>query len=248
MLACRRIAALTVGLSLLTAAGSPAETVAATVKGLLATYHEDLGRLDRARDRLEAELARDRQVELMILLARVYFLVGEVRAASDDDRLAAYARGREVGQRAVELAPRSEEAHLWYAMNTGRWGQVKGVTRSMFLLPTLREEIDIIFTLNPRSVRGHALAGNVLFELPALLGGDRGKAEEHYRKGLQVDPHFTVLRVDLARLLIETGRHAEARRELDRVVSETRPSSLADWTVKDLPRARELLASIRDRK
>jgi hypothetical protein len=71
MLACRRVAALTVASSLLTVVGSAAETV----KSLLATYHEDPGRLDRARHLLEAELARDRQVELMILLARAYFLV-----------------------------------------------------------------------------------------------------------------------------------------------------------------------------
>jgi hypothetical protein len=124
-----------------------------------------------------------------------------------------------IGQRAVELALRSEEARRWYAMNTRRWGQLMGVTRLLFLLPTVREEIDIIFT----------------------------KAEEHYRKGLQIDPHFTVLRVQLARLLIAAGRHDDTRRELDGVASETRPSSPADWIVKDLPRARELLTSLKDR-
>jgi tetratricopeptide (TPR) repeat protein len=216
-------------------------------RDLLTRYHEDVKRIDQARDLLEAELGRERRVETLALLSRTYFLLGEVRATTDDEKLAAYARGRELGQRAIELGPRNEETHVWYAINTGRWGQVKGVMRSLFLLPTVREELDVIFSLNPRSVRGHALAGNVFFEVPGLLGGDRKKAEDHYRKALEIDPRFTVVRIDLARLLIAGGRQAEARRELTRVVAETAPSDLAGWTVKDLPRARQLLESIKGR-
>jgi tetratricopeptide (TPR) repeat protein len=182
---------------------------------------------------------------MLILLSRVHLLVGDVRATTPEAKLAAYDRGREIGQRAVELAPRSEEAHLWYAINTGRWGQTRGVVRSLFLLPTVREELAAIFALNPKSVRGHALAGNVMFEVPGLLGGDHKKAEEHYRKALEIDPRFTVVRVDLARLLIASGRHDEARRELGRVIEERAPTSIADWTVKDVPRARALLDSLK---
>jgi tetratricopeptide (TPR) repeat protein len=228
-------------------ASSRAETPLNRARDLLTRYHQDLTRIDQARELLEAELVRERRVETLALLSRTYFLLGDIRVTTAEEKLAAYARGRELGQRAIELAPRSEEAHVWYAINTGRWGQTKGVVRSLFLLPTVREELDIIFSLNPRSVRGHTLAGNVFFEVPALLGGDRKKAEEHYRKALQIDSRFTVARIDLARLLIATGRQAEARRELTRVVGETAPSDPAGWTVKDLPRARQLLESIKGR-
>jgi tetratricopeptide (TPR) repeat protein len=95
-------------------------------------------------------------------------------------------------------------------------------------------------------VRGHSLAGNVFMEVPRLAGGDRAKAEEHFKKGLEIDPRFTVLRVDLARLYIGDGRYAEARTELTRVLEERAPRMVADWTVKDVPRARALLDSIRD--
>jgi predicted Zn-dependent protease len=87
----------------------------------------------------------------------------------------------------------------------------------------------------------------VFFELPALVGGDRKKAEDHYRKGLAADPRFTVLRVDLARLLIAQGRFTEARQELGRVLDESAPTSIADWTVRDRPRARALLDTIKDK-
>ncbi len=243
----RRALSILLLVALLATPAASAARVTERLLELLRTYHQDVRRLDQARDLLEEALTRERPVELLTLGSRVYFVYGDVRAATPDDRLAAYARGRELGQRAVELAPKSEDAHVWYAINTGRWGQTKGVLRSLFLLPTMFEELETIFALNPKSVRGHALAGNVYFEVPALFGGDRAKAEEHYRKGLEIDPHSTVIRVDLARLLIATGRIADARRELSRVVDEPAPSSIADWTVKDRPRARELLESLKAR-
>jgi tetratricopeptide (TPR) repeat protein len=211
---------------------------------LVARYHEDPGRIDRARDLLEAALARDRQVDTMVMLAYVHFLYGDVRATTTEDKLAAYDRGREIAKRAVELAPRNPEAHVWYGINAGRWGLTKGVMRSLFLLPTVRQEVDTTLELDPRNLRALALSGNVFLEVPGLFGGDRAKAEQQFRKALEIDPHFTVARVDLARVLIATARYADARRELQRVVDERAPNSIADWTAKDLPRARQLIESL----
>jgi tetratricopeptide (TPR) repeat protein len=225
-----------------------ADTPARDARALIARYDQDVTRLDRARDLLETALTSERRVDTLITLSYVYFLLGDVRARSDDEKLAAYDRGRELGKRAVELAPRDEEAHLWFAINTARWGQTKGVLRSLFLLPTVREEIETILSLNPKSARGRALAGNVLMEVPAFAGGDKARAEKQFRWGIEADPHFTSLRVDLARLLIASGRYDEARQELTRVTEERTPTNVADWTVKDRPRARELLESLRDKK
>ena len=225
-----------------------AQTPVEAARALVAHYHEDPTKLDRARDVLEAALAKDRQVETMIMLSYVHFLWGDIRAKTDDEKLAAYDQGRQLGARAVELAPKNAEAHLWYAINTGRYGQTKGIMRSLFLLPTVKSEIDTILALDPRNVRAHSLAGNVYMEVPRLAGGDRARAEDYFKKGLAIDPHFTVLRVDLARLYIAEGRQADARPELTRVLEERAPTMVADWNVKDVPRARALLQSLGDRR
>jgi len=242
----RHLAVLAVALAV--AASAWAQSPVEAARALVARYHEDPAALDRARDLLDAALAKDRKVETMAMLSYVQFLIGDVRATTPEDKLAAYDRGREIGKRAVELAPKSHHAHLWYAINTARWGETKGVLRSLFLLPTIREELGILLELDPRSVRAHILAGNVLLEVPGFAGGDRAKAEEHFKKALEIDPRFTNARVDLARVYIADARYAEARRELSRVVNETSPSVVADWTVKDAPRAKKLLESIKDRK
>lgn len=232
---------------LLVPAPGQAQSPIEEARSLIASYHTDLAKLDRARDLLEKSLKTDSQVEAMIVLSRVYFLWGDVRASTAEEKLQAYERGREVGKRAVELAPRNPEPHFWYATNTAKWGQTKGVMRSLFLLPTIREELDIIFSLAPDHPGAHALAGNVDLEIPAMLGGGVEKAEEHFRKALKMDPKYTGTRVDLARALIKQGKYAEARKELRRVLDEKEPRSYADWTVKHTKKAKELLESIRDK-
>jgi hypothetical protein len=49
--------------------------------------------------------------------------------------------------------------------------------------------------------------------------------------------------VGLARALTKKSRLPETRRELETVLEEKEPTNLADWTMKDSRRARELLES-----
>src|SRR5688572_33064926 len=91
-----------------------------TARALFIAYHEDLTRLTRARDLLQAAAEREPTAEVLSALARSWFLIGEFHARNDRERLAAYERGREVGRRAVAIAPRSEQAHVWYALKIGR--------------------------------------------------------------------------------------------------------------------------------
>jgi tetratricopeptide (TPR) repeat protein len=210
-------------------------------------YHEDPARLDALRAGLEEAVRDDPDAANFAALSRVSFLWGDVRATSEDEKLAAYDRGREAGRRAVELDPKSVLGHLWYAVNVARWGQTKGVVRSLFLLPMVREEIRTLLELAPDVAAVHALAGNVDLEVPEPLGGDLDRAEAAFRKGLQLDPSFTGIRVGLAKVLVKRNRLDEARRELQAVLDEHDPSNRADWTMKDVPDARRLLESIRER-
>jgi tetratricopeptide (TPR) repeat protein len=216
----------------------------AEVQTLATSYHDDPARLDQVREGLEQATKTDPHVDNLVALGRVSFIWGDIRASTRDQKLEAYERGRHAAKRAAELAPRNPEAHFWYAINTARWGQTKGIVRSLFLLPTVQEEIQIILDLDPKFTAVYALAGHVLYEVPGLLGGDLHKAEEMFRKGLEQDPQFTALRVGLGKTLLKLKRVAEAQRELQAVLDEKKPSNPADWTLRDTKEARELLGSI----
>jgi hypothetical protein len=225
-----------------------AQSAVDTARALLRQYHDDPTNIDRARKLLEEALARDgADPETLIALARAWFLHAEQRAGTDDARLAAYERSRDLGRRAAELAPANPEAHLAYAIGLGSWAQAKGLLRSALALRTLREEVATVLRLDPRSIQAHIMAGSINRELPAVLGGDRAKAEAHFKTARALDPHLTGVRLELALLYIDMGRLGEARRELEGLLDERAPTDPARWMVRETPRARALLDSIRDR-
>ena len=207
-------------------------------------YHEDLPRLDTLYAALTDAAKGDVPPETLIALAHAAFLWGDVRARSTEGKLEAYERGRQAAERAVARAPRSALAHLWLGVNAGRWGQTKGVLRSLFLLPTVKEHMETAIALDPTLVPAYVLAGSVYYEVPALFGGDLERSEAMFRKALALDPKWTGARVGLARTLVKRGREPEARREAEAVLAERAPRNPADWTLKDSRDARALLTSL----
>lgn len=231
---------------LLSAAGaaSAQSPLGAEVRALADLYHERPARIDTLRPLVTQAAQADPHVDNLLAVAQIAFLYGDVRARSVEEKLDAYEQGRQAARRAAELAPRNGRAHFWYATNAGRWGQTKGVMRSLFLLPEVKRGMETALELDPRFPPAYVLAGTVYYEVPGLFGGDLEKSERLFRTGLEVDGRFTGLRVGLARTLIKRGRIPEARRELQAVVDEKTPSNPADWTLKDSPEARRLLDAL----
>lgn len=231
---------------LLGAAGAAAaqSPLAAEVRALADRYHERPARIDTLRRLVTQAAQADPHVDNLLAVAQIAFLYGDVRALRPEEKLDAYEQGRQAARWAAEIAPRNGRAHFWYATNAGRWGQTKGVMRSLFLLPEVKRGMETALELDPRFPPAYVLAGTVYYEVPGLFGGDLEKSERLFRTGLEVDGRFTGLRVGLARTLIKRGRIPEARREVQAVLDEKTPSNPADWTLKDSPEARRLLDAL----
>lgn len=220
-----------------------------SARALLATWHRDPGAVDRARALLESEAAARPTAEVLAELARAWYITAEFRRSSEAEKTAAYEQGREAARRAVALAPGNDAGHLWLAINTGRAAELKGRVAGLRMLPAIRESSDTVLRLNPNNVDGLILAGGILANVPRLMGGDRTKAEANFRRALELDPHKTGARLELAELYLELRRANEARIELQRIVDEPAATDLPRWTVSEAPRARALLAELaaRDR-
>ncbi len=102
--------------------------------------------------------------------------------------------------------------------------------------------------LDPDNIEAHIMAGSIARELPVLLGGDPKEAEEHFKTAQRLDPQLTGVRIELAQLYINMGRYAEARELLQSVLADRTPTDRPRWTLKEVPRARQMLESIRDKK
>ena len=223
----------------------PAQTSTEQAQTLLSSYREDITRIDRARDLLEAAVARDgTDVRTLVLLSRAWFLYAENRTETEEARLAAYEKGRAAAERAIAGAPNDPGGHLWLAINLGSWAQVKGLFRSLLTLNTVRREVDTVLRLDPNNVDAHIMAGSLNREIPAIMGGDKAKAEEHFKTAQRLAPHRSGGRIELAKLYINQGRIPEARQELQAVLDEPAPEDRSRWQLVEVPRAREMLRSL----
>ena len=232
---------------LLLAGPAAGQDAATTARELLASWHQEPDRLERARETLETAVAAGPTPEMLVELSRVWFTIGDFQAKGENERVAAYERGSDAARRAIAAAPRSEQAHLWYAINTGRQAELRGILRAAGLLTTIRSEAETVLKLNPSSVDGLILAAGLAAEVPGFMGGDRARAEMLFKQALETDPHQTGGRLELARLYITTRRWSEAQRELQRVIDERSPSDPPRWTLHDRPRARTLLTELHQR-
>ena len=85
------------------------------------------------------------------------------------------------------------------------------------------------------------------YELPGIVGGSLARSEEYLKTGLEIDPDYTVIRLDLAKVYIKQKRWLEAREQLVELVETTDPTYPADFVLDDKPEALELLEQIKDK-
>jgi len=112
-------------------------------------YYKDYQYLNRAIEKIDNILEKNSDnIEALILLSHVWLTYGDVVTKDTNEKLNAYEKGRDIAKKAVELSPKNPDAHFWYIANTGRWGQTKGVLRSLFLVPKIKEELNLILQIN----------------------------------------------------------------------------------------------------
>ena len=233
--------------TMVTATAWAASPLVAELQAFSTRYHENPKKIDQLKAALEKAAESDPDSDTLLALAQVCFMYGDVRATTEEAKLAAYDRGRQAAKRAIELAPKSAPAQFWYGTNTGRWGETKGIMRALFLLPTVKAAMQTALALDPGYAPAYALGGSIYSEVPGYAGGDLDRSEAMFRKGLELDPRYTNMRLGLARTLLKKGRTADARRELEAVLGEKAPSNPADWAIKDVPQAKAILAEIKGR-
>ena len=174
-------------------------------------------------------------------LARVcYWLGGH---APDDRRRAYLERGIEAARTASILEPARPEGHFWMAANMGTLAESFGLRQGLRYRGPIKEALETVLKLDPRFMGGSAdrALGRWYFKVPRLFGGSNDRSVEHLRRSLTYDPGSTVSHYFLAETLLDMGRRADARRELEKVLAAP-PNP--EWAPEDQEykgRAQELL-------
>lgn len=191
-----------------------------------------------------ARKARPGDARCRALSARYCIQRGE-DAATRDAKLHWFNQARAVADSLRTTDSDRPEGHLWWATAQGSILNLQGSLAAALGAGELRREFERAVELDPRLAIGwYALA--CLYErLPGLAGGSLKKAEDCLRRGVAADPNYTIIRLELARVLARQGRTAEAIVQLERLLVTKHPTHPAELVLHDIPSAAELLDSLR---
>jgi hypothetical protein len=207
-------------------------------------------RTDLAKGRQAADIwdqrlkANPKDFESAWKLARALYWLGghgeEARRRQDLEN------GVTAGQAAIALEPKRAEGHFWTAANMGALAESYGLRQGIKYRKPIKAELEETLRLDPAFQAGSAdrALGRWYYRVPGLFGGSNAKSEEHLRKSLTYDPNSTASHFFLAETLLDMGRKADARGELQKVLDV--PIN-KDWAAEDREfkeKARVLLQKI----
>jgi len=197
---------------------------------VLVKYHTDSQNIDRSIEIIEAVLKEQPDnVEALNFLSRVWLTYGYAKARTKEDLILAFSNGVEVSRRALQLAPDNADAHFFYVANLASLGDAKGMFSSLFMLPEIRRELDLILELDPNHAYALGMNGALYLFLPGILGGDIEISEIYMRRALSINPHISSAKLYLAMNLRKQKRYDEAIEVLLDLVRDKEPSFYPDW-------------------
>lgn len=183
-------------------------------------------------------------VESWLNVSRARLRIGDLKKG--EAAVKEYELGRAAAKEARKIAPKNADAVFWDVANLASIGKAKGVMRSLFMVPEIKEGLNAALSLDPNHHYARETLAKVYHELPGMVGGDDKKAEALLLDILKRDPKFTPAMVTLGRLYIDQKRYGEARQWLQKVVdTPTKESSIPQdhWRF-NLPDAKKELKRI----
>ena len=208
-------------------------------------WHRNEGRnLDEHLSRIDALLAGadPSDPQLQWRKCRALIRRGEKREKKSD-RIDAYASARGECGKSLAAAPDSAGTHFWLGVAMGRWGEAKGVLRSLFLIRPIRREMQAALRLDPGYGGAHRVLGEMLWQIPGFAGGDKKKAIEEFEAAVRLWPDHIENYQSLAKAYLHFGRRDDAVRVLNAVVSAPAPADPAEYP-DALADARKTLADL----
>ena len=132
----------------------------------------------------------------------------------------AFRDGIEAGKTAVELQGGKPDGHFWLGANYGAAAQTSTIA-GLATVDDIRKEMETVLRLDEGYQNGSAymVLGLVYLNAPKFMGGDPQKAVEEMEKGLHVGESNAFLHLHLAEAYLKVGRAADARQQLNSIIS-----------------------------
>ncbi|SRR6266851_3676317 len=162
---------------------------------------------------------------------------------NSNERNKAFRDGIEAGKVAVKLQGGKPDGHFWLGANYGAAAQ-RSTLAGLATVDDIRSEMETVLRLDEGYQDGSAymVLGLVYLDEPKFIGGNPQKAVELMEKGLHFGNTNAFLHLHLAEAYLKVGRTADARKQLNSIISMTPDQNYLPEYKEAVIEARKLLA------
>jgi len=172
---------------------------------------------------IQALIARaPNEFEVLWRAARFYFWASDDPGVAKEQRSRWGKDGWDLAEKAIAVNPSDAAGYYWAALCMGNYALGLGVVKALSLgmEGKFRDRLTRAQSLNAGYELGAAeTAWGRFFDKLPWPKRDRKKAEEHFRKSLELNPNALRARVYLASSYLDSDRAVEAKRLLDEVAA-----------------------------
>lgn len=168
----------------------------------------------------DALLIMDKKYEAYWKVSRILYYIGE-HTESKKERQIIFSQGIYYAKKAIDLEPEKPDGHYWLGVNNGKYGETRGVLKSLSLVKPIKQAMNKVIELDRSYEDGgpDRVLGRVYFKLPGLAGGSKDKSLEHLLKSKEYGPNDAVTRIYLAETYLAKDEKDKAREELEYVLN-----------------------------
>ncbi len=122
---------------------------------------------------------------------------------------------------AVRIDAKRPEGHFWLGAAYGGVAEKRGMFKALSLIGKVRSEMETVVRIAPayEDARAYMALCELDRQLPRLLGGNAKRAVTYCEQGIRLAPSNLELKLALARAYEEVGRRADARKQLEELLS-----------------------------
>lgn len=203
---------------------------------------EDLRNGVRALGRVRDPDNRSYEVEWKF--AKYSYFLG--KAETDETKaIKAFESGRDAARIATRLEQEKPDGHFWYAANLGELARISPLTVGLKSVDDIRGSMEKVIAIEPgyQGASAFDALGQLEMATRNFKGGKADRAVDHYLKGLSLAPDNANLHLHLAEAYLALKRGADARKQLDELISmEPNREYLAEHEMA-VKNARKLLST-----
>jgi len=152
-------------------------------------------------------------------LSMFYFSLGD--KVSKGQKVKIYDKAVKYGKEAVKLNDKGVEGHFWLGASYGKYGESRGVMKSLFLVKPIKKEMKRVLELDEtyECAGVYRVLGRLYFKVPGLFGGSKSKSLKYLLKEKEMCPSNPLGRYYLADTLRKKGKKKEAIKELEWILN-----------------------------